>query len=200
MVENKGGTVSWSENTVILRNPSQSQCMEVISKISVSHKNVVLFHLTRDCIEMLLQFILNRGVEKTMLLIHYTPMHGLVNLISSQISTLKTLSLIACSIDDDDVIPLAQALKHNTSLFQLCLSYNPGITSESVHALAELLLTNNSLHCLTLQLKLSHFGLSALFESLGKNKNMKLEISEENEESCKSIPSYFPVEHRIEFV
>ena len=199
----KDETVHWSEHCVIVCNPSQGQCMEVISKISASQDCVILIRLTRNCIEILLPFLLKRRAEETDLMIRDTPMHGLVHLISSQISTstINSLALIACSIDNDDVIPLAQSLKHNTSLCALSLCSNPGITSESVYALAELLLTNNSLQSLMLgELNFSHFGLSALIESLGKNKNMTLVIDEEYQERCKSMPSYLPVKHRIEFM
>lgn len=201
MIGYKDETVQWSRNSVIVCNPSKDQCMEVIAQISASQIYVILIRMTPECTEILLPFILNRKVEGTTLLIKETPMHGLVHHISSQLNTLETLALMSCSIDDDDVIPLAQSLKHNTSLFELCLNSNPGMTSESVFALAELLISNNSLRSLVLwETKISHFGLSALFKSLEKNGGVSLEISAEYEESCKSIPSYLPVMHRISFM
>lgn len=193
--------VKMGETIVGLFNPSQKQCMEVICQMKDSQHDVVLVRLTRDCIDMLLPYIMARkGI--TGIFMRDTPMHGIVHLISSQMSILKSLALVACSIDDDDVIPLAQALKHNTSLFELCLSSNPGITSNSAYAFAEILLTNNSLGSLMLgETNVCHSGISALFESLLKNKKVwKLEISEQHENSCKLIPSYLFIMHRIEFV
>lgn len=187
------------ETMVFLARPSKEQCMKVIAQMNNSQPDVVLFSLARDCIELVLPFILKRrGV--TGIFMNDTPMHGLAHPILSEISILRSLVLAKCSLNDDDVIPLARALTHHTSIYDLSFSYNPGITSDSAHALAENLPANRSLGLLSLQgANISHHGFTVLFESLRRNTKVKLLISEEVESICKAIPSYYPVIHRIEF-
>ncbi|XP_019850826.1 PREDICTED: uncharacterized protein LOC100640283 [Amphimedon queenslandica] len=201
------GKVVWSHGRVQLTSPSVDQCKEVISKLEEKHKWVTLYYPSSDSIQVLIPAVLERRIINELTIYSSLLSRDDVLSFSSQLSTNKSLSILHLthgSMSDDGVIALAQSLRYNKTLESLFLDHNPGITSACAQSLAELLLTNNTLHGLYLNsTNIDTDGVMILMESLKTNntlRNLKLSLDKQHKEPCSALPYYEYIKDRLNFV
>ena len=198
------GEVEWdSDGSVYLTTPSLPQCQDVISKLKENNHHVELSDLSSYILKFLLLQLLKIKTI-TYISIFYTKVTK-DNIISSQLSnntTLKTLVIGYRSINDDGVITLVQSLKYNKSITDLYLSRNPDITSASAQSLAELLLHNNTLEVLLLtRTNIDKNGVLVLVETLKINEGLReLWLDTKHKQTCRSLPYYTTIGHRLDFM
>ena len=189
----------WSQYSVRLTDPSVDECKKVISKLKDTDKSVILSHSSSDSTQFLIPTVLERGAINNLNIYSSLLMRGDILSFSSQLSTSKSLTslnLTHGSMSDDGVIALAQSLLHNEALENLHLNDNPGITSDSAHSLAELLLINKKLQYLYLHhTNIDTDGVLILMESLEINDTLvKLWLDKQHEEICSTLPYYKDIE------
>ena len=185
----------WSQYSVCLTNPSINECKKAVSKLKDTDKSVILSHSSSDSTQFLIPTVLKRGTIDKLNIYSSLLSRGDILSFSSQLSTNKSLTSLVLntgSISDDGVIALAQSLLHNEVLENLHLNDNPGITSDSAHSLAELLLINKKLQYLYLhRTNIGTDGVLILMESLETNDTlMKLWLDKQHEEICSTLPYY----------
>ena len=182
-------------------HPTKAVCDEVVARINDIKREIILFGGDPDCDKMVIIAALERRSE-IRLLVRGSPLgHDFVIRMSKMIpdSNLTSLTLCDCSTDDNDVISLVHSLK-SAAVFQVGFSESSGITSASIPALAELIDTNHSLKNLDIiDTKIGPDGLPTLFESLNRNRELRMVIGANLEEHCKSVPSYHRVKDRVSF-
>ena len=197
--------MEWSDFDVQLTNPSLDQCKEVISKLENKHKTITFDHSSSDSIQLLIPTIMERNtIEQFYLLSSFISPDDILSF-SFQLSANKsliTLNFATGSIDDSGVIALAQSLQYNETLKNLYLSYNPDISSASVHSLAKLLRNNNTLSCLSLDhTSIDTDGVLILMESLKTNNTLgELKLDKRHEKTCFTLPYFEDIENILKFV
>ena len=199
------GKVEWdSYGIVSLTTPSLPQCQDVISKLKENNHYTVYLHRSSSYIAQFLLPQLLKIRTITMISIYSTKVTK-DNIISSQLSnntTLKRLWITDGSINDDGVITLVQSLKYNKSITVLRLYNNLDITSASAQSLAELLLHNNTLEYLSLTgTNIDTNGVLVLVETLKTYEGLRLlHLDKQHKQTCRSLPYYTTIGHRLYFV
>uniref|UniRef100_A0A1X7V2G3 Death domain-containing protein n=1 Tax=Amphimedon queenslandica TaxID=400682 RepID=A0A1X7V2G3_AMPQE len=201
------GMVMWSFDGIRLTSPSVDQCKEVICKLKKENWWIILRNSSSDSIQVLIPAVLERRIINELTIYSSLLSRDDVLSFSSQLSTNKSLSILHLthgSMSDDGVIALAQSLRYNKTLESLFLDHNPGITSACAQSLAELLLTNNTLHGLYLNsTNIDTDGVMILMESLKTNntlRNLKLSLDKQHKEPCSALPYYEYIKDRLNFV
>ena len=198
------GEVKWTDDGVELTEPSGSQCEEVISKLQVKHQNVVVNDSSSYIVHLLVPSLLSVKTVKAFW-IKSSPstslfMHSL-SFILSRNRSLKSLTLTHGTISDDGAIAIAKSLQNNTSLTDLDLSFNYGITSLSAPSLVRLLLINCTLTRLSLsETNIDTDGVIMIVESLKRNNTLQtLGLDSLHKHACSSLPYYAIVHKRLIF-
>ncbi|XP_019862912.1 PREDICTED: NACHT, LRR and PYD domains-containing protein 9-like [Amphimedon queenslandica] len=198
------GEVRWGSDRIFLIKPSAGQCQEVISQLTDSHQDIVLYHSSPDIVYLMMSQVLDIRTIKEVS-IYYTKItkdviHSLSHTITNNTS-LKALVISSDSINDDGVIALTQSLINNKTITTLFLHDNPDITSTSAQSLAELLLYNHTLSYLYLKrTNIDTDGVLVLMESLRTNNTLRrLWLDNKHEQTCSYLPYYKTIENKLDF-
>uniref|UniRef100_A0A1X7T0D2 SH3 domain-containing protein n=1 Tax=Amphimedon queenslandica TaxID=400682 RepID=A0A1X7T0D2_AMPQE len=200
------GRVNWYSDSVTLESPSPVQCNAVISNIKNNHERIHLNYSSTNSTVSLLSSTKLHTLNQRRLVIWYTPLTNdciqYLCILLTNNKTIQELDISDHSISDQGVTNICQALKHNSTLTSLDLSYNPLITSTSGQALSYLLLNNSSLVKLDLRYtSLSTESILLILQSLMDNKKIRrLRLDKRHKKTCiNTYPNYHLIQDRVDW-
>ena len=204
MYSGKPKAIRWYDDGVQLTSPSLIQCQEVVTLLTYKHTNIIIIESSPDVVCDLLPVLLQNEKVKH-LEIHDTQLtqdciSSLCNLLANN-KSLVELFLINCSIDDKAVADITNVLQtHNNTLLGLFFFNNPLISSVSAQSLSELIINNSTLTELEVRhTSISSDGILLILQSLPINKNIKLYLDMEHNNTCTEYHEYNIIKDRVIF-
>ena len=186
-----------------LINVSPKKCQGAIINTPNEYGRFVLEKSSPDIPSLLIPALLEIRSVDSITVDCTTLKPDVIRSFSSQLSnnhTLTYLHIINGSIDDEGVTALAQSLKYNTTLKDLELRCNQGITSASVQSLLELIHNNNIIIKLNLvRNKIDTNGILVLVESLKTNQTLHMYLEPKHMQAASSLPYYETIKTRLSY-
>ena len=183
---------------------SPKQCQGAIINVTSEYGRFFLERSTPDIPSLLIPALLEIRSVYSITVDCTTLKPDVIHSFSSQLlnnHTLTSLCIINGSIDDEGVTALVQPLKYNTTLKDLELNDNWGVTSVSVQSLQDLIHTNNTIKNIELKRnKIDTSGIIILVNSLKTNTTINyMNLDSEHEKAASSLPYYRTISSRLNF-